>query len=689
MTKNTLYQFIQFQPAEWKKQYGIQVKPKKDQHGNNYFLFNLATEKQLAIQIEGQNLFTVKSHHVSIYEKDYPIPQKTSFSEYHYTAELEDEHKKIHLLHVYYNAKDQDVGLSLTDQANYDDFSEALISFATDKIYSFLRQLRKKQYLYIQQLEQDYDKLDVKASNASRRINTPSQKNDYLNMLNDLMAKTVQLNLLVNHTYYSGASKLLEKLKTSTTNYIPTPAKEIAPAKAQQTKPAAQSSKPVTARNHRRNNKKSQPKVNELSSVTQSIQELTDKIKKINITQVETLCKLYAECNQIDALTDFESASMADLRQLRQAQLSLEKMAKRQLLSIIQAKNTDPESREKELQQLKYMTAFHHLINASHLSIALQNGDHLLLDFLLNHSEFYLDSQEIIIHDKTYPNAVDYCLACDDTKINIESCFEVLIKHQASLMLPGQESMPAAYLILSNSKQRLHATLIKHLDTLLDKGAFYAKLHSHLRFYLHNHQPGEEQKKMLDKAMHQYSTEKNIYGFFKESNINKTRLINLLRPFDLIKDEIRNIPGIDRALDLISQVQIKKRQIFEITQGISNKITKEFKPITEQSENHFLIALQANAVFLTSGMLSNENLQENIQLFEQSITTYLMKLDEDLTNIPLVKTFASKQAPTRKEMTAMTHAAAQSLDLAYNNMLDLVSGALVREINSVDNKFTP
>lgn len=114
------------------------------------------------------------------------------------------------------------------------------------------------------------------------------------------------------------------------------------------------------------------------------------------------------------------------------------------------------------------------------IKLAILKGNAVLLDFLLNHYPFAINTY--LMNEDDTP--VLFCFYNHSEKLSLVKCLSVLIKHHASLMITARDGLPVAYHILDTVDHPLTAALIENTNSTLGHANFYKILIGQLNQFI-------------------------------------------------------------------------------------------------------------------------------------------------------------------------------------------------------------
>lgn len=565
MTKNTHYIFLEAlkNHPHYSPKKG-EISSKLSRENKRYMLYQLPIAP-LTVK-DNSVTYRLNNHHISFYEE--VDAQHPCLSAYHYTAEFIDDQKQRHALHVYFNTNDH-----LTLQAQFTDKrgSEALITLfekqaieCTRPHIMDLKCLRKK---FLSELHQDYL---LKQKNLGELFTQIEHSNaPYLSTLDELIEITKKLAKFEPNKHYKGLSHLLSKTKLLITS--PTLIK------------TSTESKPLV----------------ETSTVISFFKKpLSPKIQlklKMYIDAANTTLNTYLALKNHQNFDPFQRA----FNQLNLLSLDGNTCLTPQDLHLIQ--RLEAVMNEEGFALLKHCLKQHDVENLDPLAVflddfpkdeineAIASGNANTLSFLLDHCS--IDLNDYLIEGIPL---VTYCM--DILAINHADqaikCLNVLVRHNASLMIDSTSGLPVAYELLSNNQHPLRSLLISCSNETVSNPIFYQTLSRKLLPALMNKAPECTARNIKIQSDIQYYKKLVDVHSMPCSPIKKASLLNLEKTLQLkqteipqsLSDFIRSDRDINQAYDHMRLAEDRFRDAIKKDRHASRQFEKEITIAIQKME---------------------------------------------------------------------------------------------------------
>ncbi|QRN03649.1 hypothetical protein GH742_07095 [Legionella sp. MW5194] len=566
MSKNILFRFLSYRKKRKKNELerAESVTLKQTLDKKNYFLIALPPI-DYRLDHKDQTYSLIK-HHVSVYENE--SQANVHLSQLHYTADFTDSSGSDYRLHVYYNNKDQvvsgphfsmRVGQNKYRELDLSSVSQELLTLAETSIHDVIVEIREKYLQTYNQLELEYQRLDNQCSLLYEV--RESKRAEYLTKLKNFIKITHNLATLTSHNHYAQKHLFLTRmLKTAEDVNPDVNAVLDAPMTAASSHASSNSGKKNNASKREApqasGNAKAKRKTEALKKINLGLGEIEKQVDRLakqfaSLTSAESssrdelaytrsLADLWARCNQYSLEADLMLPSQTSignsqcLNKLQQLTPSLEKACKEHFLYLLKTK---------QFTAAKLLQNFHYLLDMNRLCSALENNNAELLDFILTHGDdLVLDNQVLIINKKKYTNAVSFCYETHSV-----DCLAILIKHDASLLIPDSRGLPLAYCLLTEPGHPLKGVLTACPEKTTSSSAFYFALKNALRCYLDAHTLSSEVKKQISAAIAYYQIQAHDLLFNRDLGILAqqgdysisaiTLLMTKPLPLDLLEDE--------------------------------------------------------------------------------------------------------------------------------------------------------
>ncbi|MCW8451037.1 hypothetical protein [Legionella quinlivanii] len=573
--KNTLYNFIALYIDGRKQLVNVKkLKPLTTQDNKDYYLMDLELPRSITFDLNDKELELVE-HHISVYATESNgIP---SLSQYHYTVKLKavqaeqakrqpDPLSDHYILHIYFNDKDQ---LTKLPSLNFvskgrqksvsidQDLIGRFLALSEEMIRPTLMQLRALKKECIEQLQQQYQIEETRASDLS----TDLKKNaaEHKLAIQRMIAIRLQLDPLFKHDTNAAVAEMLAAIEFKS---------PIAKAKSPSlpTKPVEEK-KPAAASQPKRKNKQPKKSSNkgkirqtekEFESGLQNLAQGFAKLQFENSSKLALdLCNMFAKTSELSIIAIDARPSQASLSELNLLRLQIQTAGEKLLKQLVDSKNFSLAST---------LYPFHSSLEQRLINEALSSGDGLFLDFLIQCSEHDLNYQPLRIREQSYSSPIHYCLQTCRGSIDMSGCFSTLLKHNASLLVPDEQGIPLACIILSDPNHPFQKPLAASKKLTKD---FYFKLISHLESYLSNHDPDKTNAERLGIEIDVYKNRAQSALLAQELN-DMSELSNVSNMVELAAHigneqvhKLERAPEIIEAIDNFNQValEFKRRQV--------------------------------------------------------------------------------------------------------------------------------
>lgn len=478
MAKNYLFSFIKndlVSSSEFKN-FKLKKSVNHDDQEILVYELNLGLETIVAV-VDGVQL-TLVEHHITFFEKT----KKDHPSQYHYTAALKDQRGRKYTLHVYFNHNDK-----ITDLTNLsEDGKEALGSLAPvlgehaiDQTRQIIGELRNLHQNKVKQLQEEY--LSSESQLTTLSVNMEKNLQDYLVVLDNTINCLAKLCVYGN---FSAHLKLFNNIRRSLSST------EIKPMKVEVD---SDEESPELLREE--NVKMAQEKppavlLDEVEPHFVSYQKETEASKK-----VEVFSLLHAKVQQLLFLSKGQQTQLTkgDLSRIRKLVSFVDTEGKELLGKLLLNNLFDLALKLKNLARK---------LPASFLKTALATDQFKLLDFLLCHGDFAINT--VTVEDVPL---VLYCFLNHSDKTPKVDSLSVLIKHGASLLIKHQ-GLPVAFYIMESDTELKKAITAHPMETV-SKTSFYDCLIQSLDCYLLM-QPNGAQAELVKQSLAKYRTKRSL-----------------------------------------------------------------------------------------------------------------------------------------------------------------------------------
>lgn len=448
-----------------------------DKKQHDYLYHNLPKPRiptliSLSLSLEEKRSLTLSEHHISVYE--YMDKSHQFLSEYHYTAYFLDEENNKYQLHVYFNNKDQLTADPRLTQV-IDNKKETLVLDDEDKKSFHYLAVEYTQFIikeirasFDKQIKQDNEellRLDVQTSHPTQ---DPSHYSAAIEQYLAFLQQIIPYH--ENSEYHASVFKILTHIKINLQKSL--------------------------------NKKYKTPQ-----HVKESTDELEDHCSSFDLEIMESkkeiikpLFPLISEALNAYSLYKKDAPSwLQKIDKIPFLNRSIELAQEAELLiddqgfettasDLTLLKDLIKNTHQERVKLLEYLllnnqfTAAKLLIGTNKESntdckiflIALKLGAFQLVQFLLEH--YHLSINTLLIPSTQGElSPLMYCFLNSKNKNHI-ACFELLVKHGASLMECTPEGLPIAHLILSDISHPLFKVFQANSQTTINSISFYKNL---------------------------------------------------------------------------------------------------------------------------------------------------------------------------------------------------------------------
>ena len=476
-------------------------------------MYHLDTPTRTVLTNQEKQEYTLLSHHMSFYESI--DPNNANLSEAHYTAYFLDQEGNQHEAHVYFDEKEQ-VAKTPTfakeiakNSATYTklkidkDFSDNLAQLALNHCLLPLSQLKRCMEDKTTELCTQFESLEEKLTESSKELET--NRDMYLTML------TRAIEILSEITQYSDNSAYKDILTFMQSISLPSKEKSALTNTISDlvTTPAAPEDKESTSQ----------------LSTKESLKLLKEKLKEhINLAISDGFAGLAAIRSvindhptnftiQITAFSQYEKMSqkfMSDieinpltgdffnLSRIGLFKAAIYKLGRSILLSML--KTATPEN--KFLHLAKQLKAYLNPFPADLYRSALKSGNAPLLDFILTNTKNFPINTFMIEGNL---NSVAYCFQHNNSISPLVDCFDILIHHNASVMIPAPTTgLPVAHELLAHKQNTLNLALEKNSKKTIQCPQFMKQLIRSLQNFIASNTLEAAQQSLLSAYLIDY-----------------------------------------------------------------------------------------------------------------------------------------------------------------------------------------
>ncbi|KTD19320.1 coiled-coil-containing protein [Legionella lansingensis] len=505
MSKNTLYNFIQqYVPSITHVKY-LELAKDKQQH--HYYRLELNQKTPIVL-----NNYTLLNHHISIYETE--VRSNPQLSQYHYTAYFDDGKGSTYRLHVYFNAFDEltrNAAFAIQTENSFEvieskELEESFIGLALQNTEPVINELRKKQATIVNDLETRYAQLEQELAELFE-----TSKENYFLYLQKLEETCSVLQTLIPLVRHSTYNKIHHFLSRSQKTLIANLAQEESIEDAIAIKPdfgkkeleeATTTPAPSVKKTQSNQSNADSTAVSEFDKKFKQLVARFDAIKSADAEiQAKDLEDLLARTYEFSLLLSEKDATVTNLQNLENLRLNIYRLGEKLLPTLLV---------KKEFALASQLTSFHYLLKEKHLNWALQTRNPELLDFVLTHGDFNINSQEVHVKEKAYSSAVHACMSCHSDSSPMTDCLSILIKHGASLFVDSSNGLPLAYEIMTNDNHPFRGALLANREKTIDSVIFYKQLRAFVTDYLKREKVSQAAQKGFQEALDYYNTQIEI-----------------------------------------------------------------------------------------------------------------------------------------------------------------------------------
>jgi hypothetical protein len=610
MPKNILFNTISYlQSKQLMPDFtnNVVVTKSQNKEGISYFRFELSSEKRTEYTIENE-IFILNSHHLSIYEnEDF---NNAKLSQYHYTAYFNDRYR----LHVYFNGKDEleippiwemKIENNQYTKLDADHLNDFFLSLVNQNSIAIIRELRKSRANLFKELQDNYSEKEKQASELSK--NLESQAKEYLEKLEEI---TELLSVLEEISYgntYKAIGNLIRHIHQDVEKqFLQT---SIQTAHEYEEEPCYSEKMDMFSF--------FQPQEKQKISIQKNLdEEILSLEKSVEIFKALPFASLDEKVSQLNSIDlkqkEIEllvteknyTASHESLRRLHELGNLIQQLGKTllgQTLMLYPANNS-----------VEKLTYFHQYLQIEHLIVGLKVNKSNLLDFVLTHGKFAINSQPLVIDNKTYPSALHFCVENHSEKTPKSDHLLVLLKHSGCLIRQCQDGLPLAHVILSDYFHPLKPILFNYIHAGEKTKAFYASLISAIQIYRSHYATSEKLRDELNKAIADYS---NHTQYFKT---NDNGIINFHEKQINAKHgkAVKQLPqGWEAIYDDVPELTEKWKEIEKLKHSCFEKLSIQQQRAAMKRDND-----------VTSSLFDNTSCdQETIEEIKKSGVEFLDK----------------------------------------------------------------
>lgn len=432
---------------------------------------------------EGLLEATLDSQHLSFFKKKIK-------GEYHYTGYYKAMGRTFRT-HVYFNKRDQlnrpvELSEELAD-GTYKPISgvspelkELITSQAKEQTQEWMLAIRTQHYAQIAADIQQLKLLEREADKSSMTLDEAPHA--YLAAL----SKTITFLEKISPRHYKsdikGILSIFYKLEQSVRTGLED-IKVMAPAASASSISLSSSSSTTPEKT---TEDAAEPKPLPMKTLTSLINEANEAYKNFNQNLLSATQKvsylhktqgLIQEADILSSETDF-FAPVKELLAIRKLMQDCQTNKQKLLEQFLFAKPADLENADYLLGTNKDQVRIPLQLKTSLLKLALKRGDAALLDFMLTHFSFPINTLSM----SPQTSLVAYCFK-NQTLNNVPACLSVLLKHGASLMEISKDSqLPYICSLLGDEQHPLRPSLFANSSLILENREYIKSL----AFYLDN-----------------------------------------------------------------------------------------------------------------------------------------------------------------------------------------------------------
>lgn len=592
MPKNILFNFINHPTTNSVDLFarGVTLVRATNREGQPYFRLDLELEREIIISDAGKN-YKLKDHHISIYQEEHR--SISELSQYHYTAYFEDNEGSRFQLHVYFDGDDNPAtapafsrisGSGEQTRVSAEALHESFIDLAFHYSRALIGSARIRLIDTVQELESVYKRLDQEIWEQAEAVT--------LDKINEILAVLHGLKGLVRHNHYEKSHRFFERacatlrqrmvasaasatLVSDATPAAPPPAAESAASSmADMLPPAALISEPSTSAASVLP-EPLEDKLNGLLSRFAALPNFSVVPEERTGFFVNELAQIVTNSYELFLLLEDETTLLAPtlIARLHKLQSDLQKVAEIVIPRLLLGQ---------KFELIDRLPSFHYQITEKFLILALRLGKADLLNYVLTHGDFAINSLPLKADGKIYASAVQYCFAHADKPSMVE-CLAVLIRNGASILVNDESGLPLAYALLSAGAHPLKAVL--YLPGIPEKTitsiSFYKQLIASLNRYLS--QPGvtEEMRATIEREIGVYQLELDKISNAPEDSSLQQSVTTLAKKYSskLFIEDIKRDP---RCRSMLGIILIHKECLYsKLTPAEKRKFAQQSKLFVE------------------------------------------------------------------------------------------------------------
>lgn len=661
MKNNKLYFFIQHELAKLNAASSSLLKDRfqfiSNKEGRHYAVYELTVDSRKTLVSPSGEGYRLNSHHVSFDEKQ--DDKDSNLSQYHYTAYLTGKKGMEHQLHVYFDLNDHPLAVSISvKDANGQyikseispEFSDSLTQLALDKSNGLMKELRKQHLNTLDKLETDYNELERNLAILSKDLVV--NRLEYQALYKKALAVLMLLERFHYDPHYEKLVHFFRKI-SNTIESVPTGYKlEISDV----SHPLEHSEETTFIQSSEKVMRKTPKQL--LQPLIQEAIEANGRLATSTSLEQQRNDILDARQKTADLLILTEdsnySATAKDLQQILSLRTENNNKAKRLLLSLLM---------KKEINLAEPLGFVANTIPGKWIQLALSTGNATMLDFLLTHGHFPINTFQTT--DNLSP--VEFCFRKGGAKVE---CLSVLIKHKASIMTKAEDGLPIAHHLIANINGPLHRALSDNTKTTIAQPRFYKTLIGILESTLAQSNVNNSTKAQINRGILNYMLAiKNLAA----SNNSPIEVQGIQRKMNAIH-HITSHPGMNGYIDKLKndpEVLLKVNNYNCLVTEYNLKISKNTRQQLMRDSNSIL----KNIDTMFNGV--------DLSCFSEYKKSTLEFIDDQIHAVRL----GSELIDVQKELNKYTRNAhknpSKSTKQAANRQRELLS-----ELNEINSKYS-
>lgn len=598
------------------------------QKQQNYIIYELPVDHRITVAESKTQQYVVRSHHISFYKTQ--DDRNPCLSQYHYTAYLQDNSKKVYQLHVYFDHHDQlttdplfsieDENGSYVTQNVKAEFSHALDQLAMDKSNNFIAELRRQYQNFLNKLETRYNELEQELRNLSSDL--MANRDAYLALLKDAMVILNQLSDYHSNTQYGAILTLFTRIEKALLIAPETPRvtgnddNVVEKTVEVGVEVNNNASPPTTA-----------PEITKKSIKTLIQQALVSQAAFLALPSsayYEEQLKFFhslledAQTALIATEDDHYDVTPNDL-QIIQTLLSKSTTEAKRLLTHLLLND--------RFDLTESLKPFVSAIANHFIGFSLCRGNATLLDFLLSNSDFPINTSYVT--ENLSP--VLFCFLKHTPKTPKTACLSVLIKHNASLMVKTEDGLSVAYHILNTCQHPLREALAENPKKTLANQRFFKAVISEIENYISQSNPDKIKR---DKLLFVLETFKILSISLVDNHLANKKQLEITSQH-LEKTESFLKKAASEAIKADKDTQQKSRDLQKLYKDYQSTLSK--REITQLKRQNNQVIENVNDMLELSNIRSMDIADLKAQILE-ALDVYASILNLKIALIDIQKT---------------------------------------------------